>query len=230
VSADKDRILHDFVHETTAQTVNAFYYWPRNLIAITPGIAQFPLYSNNVPEYITYGRTGSIIAHELTHGLETFGIHFDKYGAIDIDSLMDPESLSRFTDKATCFVDQFSWETISGTSGVPEAVNGTLTVNENIDDAGGVNVASARWQRRAKEDPFRNRVLPGLEQFSNEQLFFLNYANTWCSNDSPGLISHLLQTDSHSPNRVRINANLENSRGFKEAFQCKVKELICELW
>ena len=63
-----------------------------------------------------------------------------------------------------------------------------------------------------------------------EQLFFLNYAKSWYSNDSPFYFPHKLRTNVHSPNRLRININLQNSKDFREAFQCKVKGPICELW
>jgi predicted metalloendopeptidase len=65
----------------TAPIANAFYDPQQNLIAITPGIAQFPNYSDDVSEYVTCARLGFTIGHELTHGFDNNGRHFDKYGA-----------------------------------------------------------------------------------------------------------------------------------------------------
>jgi predicted metalloendopeptidase len=55
-------------------------------------------------------------------------------------------------------------------------VNGRLTLGENIADNGGL-VESFSAYRRYRERNGPEGLLPGLEAFSEEQLFFLSFAN-----------------------------------------------------
>jgi predicted metalloendopeptidase len=55
-------------------------------------------------------------------------------------------------------------------------VDGRLTLGENIADNGGLS-ESLRAYRRFRERNGPEPQLPGLEAFSDEQLFFLSFAN-----------------------------------------------------
>jgi predicted metalloendopeptidase len=55
-------------------------------------------------------------------------------------------------------------------------VNGFSTLAENIADNGGIREAYRAYQRyKERHDP--ELVLPGMEDFSHEQLLFLSYGN-----------------------------------------------------
>jgi hypothetical protein len=55
-------------------------------------------------------------------------------------------------------------------------VNGRLTLGENIADNGGI-LESLRAYRKYRQRHGPEALLPGLEAFSEEQLFFLSFAN-----------------------------------------------------
>ena len=55
-------------------------------------------------------------------------------------------------------------------------VNGRLTLGENIADNGGLR-ESLRAYRRYRQRNGPEALLPGLEAFSEEQLFFLSFAH-----------------------------------------------------
>jgi hypothetical protein len=55
-------------------------------------------------------------------------------------------------------------------------VNGRLTLGENIADNGGI-LESLRAYRRCRQQNGPEALLPGLEAFSEEQLFFLSFAH-----------------------------------------------------
>jgi len=59
-------------------------------------------------------------------------------------------------------------------------LNGTLTVNENIADNGGLNAAFKAWQvlKRSSSSLDQNIFgkIDGLEEFNGDQLFFIHYA------------------------------------------------------
>lgn len=54
-------------------------------------------------------------------------------------------------------------------------VNGINTQGENIADNGGIREAYRAYQRLITRSPYQ-QALPGLVDYSNEQLFFLGFA------------------------------------------------------
>ncbi len=171
----------------------------------------------SLPWYANYGGMGSILGHELTHGFDDTGREYDENG--NHLPWWDNDTVAEFQRRAECFVGQFNNFTLDGPTG-PLHVNGQLTLGENLADAGGLNVAYDTWiaNRAALE-----LSLPGLQMFTHEQLYFVFYANVWCSTRTPP------PGDTHSPDMIRIKAMMQNSRAFKEAFNCSVKEPVCEL-
>ena len=114
-------------------------------------------------------------------------------------------------------------------------VNGDATQEENIADAGGISASYQAWKKRMKAQSQlnqggMNQRLPGLEEFSAEQMFFLSYASTWCAIVKPEEVALQSLVDVHAPRDKRILGTLSNSREFREAFGCKVREPTCELW
>jgi endothelin-converting enzyme len=72
--------------------------------------------------------------------------------------------------------------------------------------------------------------LPGLEEWTDEQLFFLAFGNTWCGMVSDDGLKSRLGRPGGAPNWARIMGPTANSRAFREAFGCRVQESTCELW
>jgi endothelin-converting enzyme len=134
-----------------------------------------------------------------------------------------------FDQKTQCFLDQYSKYSIVDQNGQRLPVDGKLTLEENIADAGGLAISFAAWKKREAQKP--SPALPGLERFTNEQLFFLAFGVALqCGKDRPEEAARKVLTDAHSPRGVRMLGVLENSAAFKEAFQCQEKEPVCELW
>ncbi|PIO67337.1 hypothetical protein TELCIR_10915, partial [Teladorsagia circumcincta] len=64
------------------------------------------------------------------------------------------------------------------------------------------------------------KPIEGFEQYNNEQIFFMGYAMSWCGLMTPDkLIFHIL-TNTHSPNRFRVNQVLANRPEFAADFKC----------
>lgn len=164
--------------DMTPPTVNAYYNPPGNEIVFPAGIMQFPIFSLDVPEYISYGAFGSVAGHELSHAFDSTGRHYDING--NLTDWWPEETVQEFEKRAQCFVKQYSEYSIEAPNGERIHVNGKLTLGENIADAGGVNAAFKSWKKRDAEKP--NLELPGLQgKFTKEQLFFVSYGRTWCS-------------------------------------------------
>ncbi|KAF9983171.1 hypothetical protein BGZ65_002107, partial [Modicella reniformis] len=113
-----------------------------------------------------------------------------------------------------------------------------LTLGENIADNGGIKKSFESWLARYRSDPqsktYNNRRLPGLEKFTPEQLYFIQYARLWCTKTDPKVVPSLLQ-NVHSPPEWRINGVVQNSEYFAKAFQCKAGTPMnpvkkCNVW
>jgi len=217
---DKDRWF------MTAPTVNAYFNPPTNEIAFPAGIMQQPLFNLDLPEYVSYGAFGAVAGHELTHAFDNSGSHYDETGAYS--DWWDNSTLANFDNKTKCFVDQYAKYSVVTPAGEELHVNGQLTLGENIADVGGLAASFAAWQARNTEKP--NQLLPGLEEYTREQLFYLSFGGVWCGKRRPAEAVRRIYSDPHSPPNVRILGTVANQRGFREAFKCPSKEPTCELW
>jgi endothelin-converting enzyme len=206
--------------------VNAYYNPPGNEIVFPAGIMQFPVFDVNIPAYMSYGAFGSVAGHELSHAFDSTGRHYDQNG--NFTDWWSNGTVKAFKEKVECFVDQYSNFTVPGPDDKPLHVNGRLTLGENIADAGGLSASFQAWKRRSAETP--NQDLPGLEHFTQEQMFFVSYSNWWCGKTRKDTAINRIYTDPHAPKWARILGTMANSREFRESFQCKVKEPTCQLW
>ncbi|KAG0358430.1 Endothelin-converting enzyme 1 [Gamsiella multidivaricata] len=222
--------------DMSAQTVNAYYSANTNDINIPAGILRPPFFHVDNPEYLNYGSIGSVAGHELTHGFDNDGRKYDATGALR--NWWSNSSIAAFDNRTSCFVKQYSNFTLTDDRGTVLSVNGKLTLGENIADNGGIKKSFESWQRRYNSDPaskkYNNQRLPGLEHLSPQQLFFIQYARTWCSKTRPEAVNRDL-SNVHSPSRYRIIGVAQNSEYFAKAFQCKSGTPMnpvnkCNLW
>ncbi|KAH8162956.1 hypothetical protein CIB48_g5296 [Xylaria polymorpha] len=208
-----------------ADIVNAYYNPAGNEIVFPAGIMQFPVFSVDLPGYVSYGAFASVAGHELSHAFDNSGRHYDENG--NFTDWWTDRTVEEFNKRADCFVNQYNDFTIEGNNG-PLHVNGRLTLGENIADAGGVAAAFRAWKERQEATP--DQSLPGLDHFTHDQLFFVFYANWWCGKTRKEQAVNYIYNDPHSPAFARILGTTANSRAFRESFSCPVKEPTCELW
>ncbi|KAI9345686.1 hypothetical protein BDR26DRAFT_916826 [Obelidium mucronatum] len=216
-------------------SVNAAYNAGSNSIMMNAGILQAPCFSLKQPAYLNYGACGSVMGHELTHGFDTDGRKYDASGKSR--DWWTPETSEQFNERAECFVEQYSKYTVKGPNGVALKIDGKLTLGENLADNGGLLRALEAWRvdRAEKGGGVRNSALPGLEEYSEEQLFFMGYGQLWCSNMRPESLRAQILTNEHSPPEWRVNGVLANSLDFSKAFKCPVGSRLnpidkCKLW
>ncbi|KAI8983130.1 hypothetical protein BDB01DRAFT_843391 [Pilobolus umbonatus] len=219
------------------QEVNAYFNPSFNEIVFPAGILQNPFFGNNYPEYLNYGGIGVVVGHELTHGFDNMGRHFDGEGRLV--QWWTNETSAQFDEKASCFVKQYSNFTMIDEEGNAINVNGKLTLGENLADNGGLGEAYTAWKGRydgdEKDKKYNNHILPGLGELSPEQLFFVNFGRIWCHKATPAQAKKSVLTDEHSPPRWRVNGAVQNSKKFSEVFKCPAGSPMnpshkCELW
>jgi endothelin-converting enzyme len=235
------RPVYEWPAEDHVYLVNAAYMPTQNSIYFPAGILRFPLFTPTLPSYIIYGAFGSVSGHELTHGFDNTGRLFNDVGALS-PGQWDNETVAGFTEHTECFVQQYDNFTVysdypvAGATVANPATNGTLridgkkTLNENLADAGGIATSFAAWSARKDAEPDKNPLLPGLEGLTPEQLFFVAFGQFFCHRREDAALVKQIATDDHAPEFARIRGIMENSKGFREAFQCAKKEPVCELW
>jgi len=212
--------------------VNAYYSAKDNTMNFPASILQSPYFDVNQPDYLNYGGVGSVMGHELTHAFDDNGKNYDAIGQ-KVNWWTDNDN-DEFTEFSQCFIDQYNEYTFEF-EGKKYNVNGKHTLGENLADSGGLDRAYEAWKNSLENQPERaqerNMLLPGLSDYSMEQLFFIAYGHTRCEVG----ISKLLIEDVHSPGRYRVNGVVSNNERFAKAFNCPVKSKLnpeqkCGLW
>ena len=85
--------------------VNAWYSPTRNTITFPAGILQAPFFDIGQSVAMNYGGIGMVIGHELTHGFDDQGRHYDGIG--NKKDWWQEESKVEFDKKAQCLADQY---------------------------------------------------------------------------------------------------------------------------
>lgn len=214
-----------------AAIVNAFYHSGLNAIVFPAGILQSPYYDINYPASINFGGIGLVIGHEITHGYDASGRAFDAQGLLN--NWWSNYSLQNFNDRTTCVINHYSQFEIPN---INMNINGNMTLSENIADIGGIKLSHLAYRLWLKEHNQRDIRLPGLTKFSNEQLFFINTAQLWCSKFTDEAARRSVLTSVHSLPMFRVLGELRNSDEFTEAFRCPLGSYMnpnqpkCSLW
>ncbi|CAF1029171.1 unnamed protein product [Rotaria sordida] len=195
--------------------VNAFYNPSRNQIIFPAGIFQMPFFNKDAPKYLNYGAIGMVIGHEITHGFDDTGRQFDKDG--NRISWWTPETIERFNVRKQCIIDQYSRYVVTQ---INMTLNGFQTQGENIADNGGLKESFYAYQNWARTHPNMDKKLPGLSNYSAEQMFFINYAQIWCSKMTDANALNRILTGFHSPGEFRMRGPMSNFDEFDRVFKC----------
>jgi len=234
------RFQHQFAMERLDQPVDrqewgvppsgmmAHYSPQLNEICFPAGILQPPVFDPAGDDAINYGAIGMIIGHELTHGFDDQGRKFDKEG--NLKDWWTPEDVSTFEARTRPLVAQYA-----SYRPLPDvAINGELTLGENISDLGGLKLAFEAFKKTLRGKPHT----PGVDGFTPEQRFFLAFAQGYMRRQlRPEYLRRLLKSGPHSPPQFRINGPLSNLPEFQEAFECEPgspmvqpSERRCSIW
>lgn len=196
----------------TPPTVNAYFNPTMNEIVFPAGILQPPFFDITMDDPVNYGGIGAVIGHEITHGYDDEGRHYDADG--NLVEWWTEKDAKEFDARAQKVVEEYnSFEMLPGLF-----VNGKLTLGENIADLGGVSIAYDAMERALKKDPSKRKNIGG---FTPEQRFFLSFAQLWRTNIREAEARRLITVDPHSPGRFRSVGPLMNFQEFCEAFDIK---------
>ena len=196
----------------TPQTFNAYYDPSNNEIVMPAAAFVIPgMKESEIDEALMYGNAGaSWIGHEMTHGFDDEGRHFDSKG--NLADWWTKEDSEQFDKRAQVMVEQFNvYEPLPGIH-----INGKATLGENIADYGGLllGIDAFKLSKAYKA----NKKIGGLTPM---QRFFLGYDLSWLGEQTSQSLRRGLLSDVHSPAKYRVNGPLSNLPDFYEAFGIK---------
>jgi predicted metalloendopeptidase len=191
----------------TPQTVNAYYNPPMNEIVFPAAILQPPFFDPSADDAVNYGAIGGVIGHEISHGLDDQGRQYDSDG--NLRDWWTFDDSARFKERAGRLVAQFGALKVLDA----RALDGLLTLGENIGDLSGLAVAYEAYRIS-----LGGAEAPVIDGFTGPQRFFLGWAQIWRRKYRDDELRLRLLTDPHSPSEHRVNGIVPNMTEFHEAF------------
>ncbi|HEV7595167.1 MAG TPA: M13 family metallopeptidase [Gemmatimonadaceae bacterium] len=196
----------------TVPTVNAYYDPSVNEMVFPAGALLPQTFDASGDMAANYGSLGgSWAGHELTHGFDDEGRHYDAEGNLR-DWWAASDSVA-FNAQAQRVVDQFGGYLQVDTL----HVNGKLTLGENIADYGGLLTAYDALERALARSGDRSTI----NGYTPEQRFFIAYAQSWREHTRPEQLKTRVTVDPHAPAVWRTNGPVSNMASFAKAFNCK---------
>ncbi|KAM7360862.1 neprilysin-1-like [Cochliomyia hominivorax] len=187
-----------------------------NLIIIPVSLLQPNyLWSNYYPEALKFGTLGFLLAHELIHGFDDLGKQYDSQGN-EVDSWWDEASTKAFKHKKACFKSQYSRYRFNG-----KYLPASDLQAENIADNGAIQLAFKSYAHWLNLQSLKNleELLPHIK-LNNRKLFFLGYAQFFCTDMDNIMKDKVSLLDVHAPAMYRVIGPLANFPEFSKIFKC----------
>ena len=184
--------------DVTPQTINAMYDPLNNEIIFPAAILQAPFYDRDNSYGANLGGIGFIIAHEVSHAFDSSGALYDEYGNYNV--WWTDEELAEYKRMSQSIVDYYNNYEMIGVN-----VNGELTLMENIADLGAMTCITS--------------IIGDDARALDEAFGQMTY--NWASEDTVSFMMYLLNTDTHAPNKVRVNAVLSSCDAFYKIYDIK---------
>lgn len=191
-----------------AHEVNAYYDPSTNEICFPAGILQYPFFDMDADDAFNYGAIGSVIGHEMTHGFDDQGRHFDERG--NMREWWTEDDAKAFEKRANVLSDFFDNIIVAPNT----HANGKFTLGENLADYGGVTISYMAYKTFGE----KSEDAMGL---TSDQRFFIAYAMTEATNMTDDALLKQTKTNEHSLGRWRVNGILPHVDAWYEAFGIK---------
>ncbi|KAL1414169.1 hypothetical protein MTO96_007651 [Rhipicephalus appendiculatus] len=143
-------------------------------------------------------------------------------------------SRSKFASKLQCFQDQYAAE---AQAVLALDIDEDFFLDENVADNAVMHPLHDVYRKamHLSRHTSRESRVPGLESFTMDKLFFVNYAMAHCDRISPNLARRRVLYKDGMPAKLRVNVPLKNYPKFAEVFKCQHNapmnpENRCELW
>jgi putative endopeptidase len=179
--------------------VNAMYADSLNTMIIPAGIMNAPFYDESLSIAENYGGIGVIIGHEMSHAFDTTGAKFDENG--QYKNWWTDEDYAKFNELSKK-VESY-YDGAEAATGL--AVKGKLSIDENIADIGGLEVALDALKKVSDGTP-------------DYDAFFRSYALSFVGSYDRAYMSYLVKYEVHAPDSIRVNYPVKSTDEFYEAY------------
>ncbi|MFB9914574.1 M13 family metallopeptidase [Gluconobacter kanchanaburiensis] len=194
----------------TPQTVNAYNDPTMNEIVFPAAILQPPFFDPKGDVAVNYGAIGGVIGHEMSHGFDDQGRHYDEHGRLnDWWTKASTDAFQKLADRLGAQYD--AQEVLPGLH-----VNGKMTMGENIADSGGLNLGL-----QAYHDSLHGQPAPVVHGLTGDQRVFLGWAQVWREKDRPDALRQQVLSNEHAPAITRVNIPAHNIDAWYDAFDVK---------
>jgi putative endopeptidase len=198
----------------TPQTVNAVNLPAMNAMNFPAAILQPPYFDPKRPAVMDYGAIGSVMGHEVSHSFDNQGALFDSKGRLH--NWWTPADFEHFQASAARLVAQYD-----AYRPFPDlAVNGKLTLGENIADLAGLAAAYDAYRRS-----LGGKQSPVVQGFTGDQQFFISFAQAWRGKLREPALRNRILTDGHAPYEYRAST-VRNLDQWYAAFGVKPGEKL----
>ncbi|XP_002012742.2 phosphate-regulating neutral endopeptidase [Drosophila persimilis] len=200
----EDRVLHKLPH----------YELKSNKIQVPITFLQARFFWDPAyPNALKYGTLGVLLARQMLHGFDGEGRRYDAHGYQN--NWWDYTSESSYARRSQCFQEQYA----IFVQYREKPVQDKQLLRRIVADNGALDIAYrayTKWLKNSAETmaSYQRERLPLLD-YSNLQLFYLAYAQLYCS-DYPDTLERYEEL----PEQLRINAALSNSQQFTNAYSC----------
>jgi predicted metalloendopeptidase len=196
------------------QLVNAVNLPAMNAMNFPAAILAPPDFDPDRPAVMDYGAIGATIGHEISHSFDDQGALFDAEGRLK--NWWTKEDFAHFAASAAKLVAQYD-----AYRPFPDlAVNGKLTVSENIADVAGLAVAFDAYRLS-----LGGREAPAVNGLTGDQQFFLSFAQSWRTKMREAALRQRVVTDSHAPAEYRADC-VRNLDAWYSAFDVKPSQKL----
>uniref|UniRef100_A0A646QCN2 Neprilysin n=1 Tax=Hemiscolopendra marginata TaxID=943146 RepID=A0A646QCN2_9MYRI len=189
-----------------------YYYNSYKAMVLPMSQLQGFYFAANRSQALNFGSIGSILGHEIYHGLKEFGLtKFD-----DDVIYWTPKVREIFLNRTTCIKEQYKNFPLRNTS-----VGGLPTFEENLSDNSGLKAAYMAYQSWIETNG-EDLPLLGLTEFTGNQLFWLAFASNWCtpSNLITESEKHQEFLNLLTSNKYRVIGTVQNLEEFANDFNC----------
>jgi predicted metalloendopeptidase len=189
--------------------VQGLLMFQQNAYNLTAAILQAPKFDAGASDAANYGAIGAIIGHETSHFVDTLGAENDNEGRKI--HWWTADDTAHFDAATEPLVNQFS----SYRPFPDMAINGKLTLTENVADLGGLTAAFEAYRRslgsKANDKEFVRQ---------QDRQFFIGFARSYRGKTREDALRTQVASNDHAPEKYRIST-VRNLDAWYDAFDVR---------
>jgi predicted metalloendopeptidase len=191
------------------QTVGALLVFQQNAYVMSAALLEAPKYDHTSSDAAAYGSIGALIGHDVTHYIDVLGADYDTEHRMR--RWWTADDTQRFQVLTQPLADQFAaYQPLPGL-----AINGKLTLTENVADLGGLAAAFDAYRAT-----LGGRLTDTDRLRQQDREFFIAFAQTLRRKVGEGALRTQVATSDHAPENYRADT-VRNLDAWYDAFDVR---------